>query len=142
MGGGMKTIGNMSALDVRSTSRMKFRGFLTQSMECRTTAPTAVQRWMVMEMAKYADIEPFYDWLTELIRLDTSDYPDHNTLMFYEILDELDSLTEVVRCKDCKNWMYEYDDVGLCVTDVPDVDGVQRHACDFCSYGERKDNDN
>ena len=45
---------------------------------------------------------------------------------------------EVVRCKDCENWMYEYDDVGLCVTDVPDIDGVQRHACDFCSYGERK----
>ena len=48
----------------------------------------------------------------------------------------------VVRCKDCENWMYEYDDVGLCVTDVPDVEGVQRYACDFCSYGERKDNGN
>ena len=46
----------------------------------------------------------------------------------------------VVRCKDCTQWMYEYDDVGLCVTDVPDVDGVQRRADDFCSYGERKDN--
>ena len=45
---------------------------------------------------------------------------------------------EVVRCKDCTQWMYEYDDVGLCVTDVPDIDGVQRRACDFCSYGERK----
>ena len=44
----------------------------------------------------------------------------------------------VVRCKDCKCWMYEYDDVGLCVTDVPDIDGVQRLACDFCSYGERR----
>ena len=48
---------------------------------------------------------------------------------------------EVVRCKDCKHWMYEYDDVGLCVTDVPDIDGVQRRANDFCSYGERKDNE-
>ena len=46
---------------------------------------------------------------------------------------------EVVRCKDCKHWCYEYDDVGLCVTDVPDIDGVQRLADDFCSYGERKD---
>ena len=44
----------------------------------------------------------------------------------------------VVRCKDCKHWMYEYDDVGLCVTDVPDIEGVQRLACDFCSYGERR----
>ena len=45
---------------------------------------------------------------------------------------------ELVLCKECKNWMYEYDDVGLCVTDVPDIDGVQRLASDFCSYGERK----
>jgi hypothetical protein len=44
----------------------------------------------------------------------------------------------VVRCKDCKYWWYEYDNVGLCVTDVPDIDGVQRLAFDFCSYGERK----
>ena len=48
----------------------------------------------------------------------------------------------VVRCKDCTNWMYEYDDVGLCVADVPDVDGVQRMAYDFCSYAERKGDGN
>ena len=46
----------------------------------------------------------------------------------------------VVRCKDCEYWMYEYDDVGLCAVDVPDVDGVERHASDFCSHGERKEN--
>lgn len=46
-------------------------------------------------------------------------------------------VTIPVRCKDCKHWCYEYDDVGLCVTDVPDIDGVQRLADDFCSYGER-----
>lgn len=44
----------------------------------------------------------------------------------------------VVRCKDCKHWMYEYDDVGLCVADVPDIDGVERTAFNFCSIGERK----
>lgn len=46
---------------------------------------------------------------------------------------------EVVRCKDCKNWCYEYDNVGLCTTDVPDIDGVQRYDVDFCSYGRRKE---
>ena len=51
-------------------------------------------------------------------------------------------VTIPVRCKDCKCWCYEYDDVGLCVTDVPDIDGVQRLADDFCSYGERKGNGN
>ena len=45
---------------------------------------------------------------------------------------------EVVRCRDCKNWMYKYDNVGLCVTDVPDIDGVQRLDIDFCSLGEKK----
>ena len=49
---------------------------------------------------------------------------------------------EVVRCKDCKNWMYEYCDVGLCVTDAPDIDGVQRRADDFCAYGERRTDGN
>ena len=44
---------------------------------------------------------------------------------------------EVIRCKDCKQWMYECDDIGLCVADVPDIDGVQRYADDFCSYGEK-----
>ena len=57
---------------------------------------------------------------------------------FYEHMDSYDGYARVVRCKDCKNWMYEYDDVGLCVTDVPDIDGVQRLAQDFCSYGERR----
>ena len=42
----------------------------------------------------------------------------------------------VIRCKDCKHWMYEYDDVGLCVADVPDIDGVERTAFNFCSIGE------
>lgn len=44
----------------------------------------------------------------------------------------------VVRCKDCKHWMFEYDDVGLCAADVPDIDGVERTALNFCSIGERR----
>ena len=47
---------------------------------------------------------------------------------------------EVIRCHNCKNWMYECEDIGLCVADVPDIDGVQRYANDFCSYGERREN--
>ena len=47
---------------------------------------------------------------------------------------------EVVRCKDCRHWMYEYDDVGLCCADVPDIDGVERTALNFCSIGEREEN--
>lgn len=90
-------------------------------------------------MAKYADIEPFYDWLVELMRMDTSDYPDHQTLMLYEILDELDSLPELVRCKDCK-----YQGRASCPTYYEDrrtyrdcwaLDGDN----DFCSDGVRRE---
>ena len=44
----------------------------------------------------------------------------------------------IIRCKDCKLWMYINDDVGLCVVDVPDIEGVVREAHSFCNYGERK----
>lgn len=52
--------------------------------------------------------------------------------------EQLEKRVEVVRCRECKHWMYMNDDVGLCVTDVPDIDGVVRAADDFCSYGERR----
>ena len=44
----------------------------------------------------------------------------------------------VVRCRECK-WWHEDDDVGHC--DNPD--GLDNYAKpdDFCSYGERKDDD-
>lgn len=45
---------------------------------------------------------------------------------------------EVVRCGECEHWMYINDDVGLCVVDVPDIDGVVRNADFFCKYGERR----
>ena len=95
-----------------------------------------------MGMAKFADIEPFYDWLVELMRMDTSSYPDHETLMFYEIIDKLDSLPEVVRCKDCRKCRI-YDDV---------ITGQKQYECSlwhgatrevsadsFCDAGERRE---
>ena len=47
-------------------------------------------------------------------------------------------VVEVVRCKDCKHW-HEDDDIGHC--DNPD--GLDNYAepNDFCSYGERKNDD-
>ena len=47
---------------------------------------------------------------------------------------------EVVRCKDCVNYCgFEHCKNGIC-----DVDSISKRAVypnDFCSYGERKDND-
>ena len=57
-----------------------------------------------------------------------------------EVLEDCETVdaVPVVRCKDCEYWMYEFDEVGLCVVDAPDTDGVERLTFDFCSCGERK----
>lgn len=52
--------------------------------------------------------------------------------------EQLAKRVEVVRCRGSKHWMYMNDGVGLCVTDVPDIDGVVRAAGEFCSRGERR----
>ena len=75
----------------------------------------------------------------------------YSTYMSYEIMDSVeDSIVEeelapVVRCKDCKHWSY--------------AQSLNRHECnifngaynfigyptksnDFCSYGERREEDN
>jgi hypothetical protein len=42
----------------------------------------------------------------------------------------------IVRCKDCKYWDYEVDnDVGFCVR----TEDCDWNADDFCSRGERRD---
>ena len=87
-------------------------------------------------MAKYADITPFYEWLEDLMRLDTSNHPDHNTLMFYEIMDELDSLPEMVRCKDRK-----YRKKKVCGNPTAGMwVGVELTENDYRFHGERRDN--
>ena len=47
-------------------------------------------------------------------------------------------IVEVVRCKDCKHWRND-DGSGFCTN----PDGIDNYAMydDFCSYGERKDNE-
>lgn len=98
-------------------------------------------------MPKYADITPFYEWLEDLMRLDTSSHPDHNTLMFYEIFDELDSLPELVRCKDCKHsklpsaLTQKYGLPGTLVCNNPNSPCNHRHTLGdgYCPYGVRKD---
>ena len=88
-----------------------------------TTAPTAVQRWMVMGMARgLAD---------GLLRLCNGTWKDLDG-------DAVD-IEEVVRCEDCKyrvldtvngeDWCNHT--LGLC---------GEVYATDFCCHGERKDN--
>ena len=44
---------------------------------------------------------------------------------------------EVVRCKDCKNYFYSSVSMGMRCR----LDGTEWGKDDFCSCGERKDND-
>jgi hypothetical protein len=101
---------------------------------------------MVMGMARLIDADLLLQWVERLeaynmgrescLRKPKGLTPEGVRHMI-DAMPEVDAVP-VVRCKDCEYWMYEYDDIGLCVTDVPDIDGVQRLACDFCSYGERR----
>jgi hypothetical protein len=100
---------------------------------------------MVMGMAKYADITPFYEWLDWLEKESNTPYAEYETLMFYEIRDKLDDLQEVVLCKDCKHCRTASWDEKFCTR--KQLDGVYAELSnlrddDFCSYGERKYNEN
>ena len=62
-----------------------------------------------------------------------------------ELLEDCDTVdaVEVVRCKDCKHW---YEPEGVCLKIYSDgavspYAWQYRNADDFCSYGERKDNE-
>jgi len=100
-------------------------------------------------MAKYADITPFYEWLDWLKKESNTKCPDYQTLMFYEIVDKLDSLPEVVRCEDCKHRgedvhcpmcfeeAIEWDDDGY--TEVDYVLHDRTTDDGFCDRGERRE---
>ena len=88
-----------------------------------TTAPTAVQRWMVMGMASCRNcIHSGFCYLTIWDEGTPCEFVDKRNLV------------EVVRCKDCK---YQNKD-GDC--DIHDT-WFTRKPDSFCCYGERKDND-
>ena len=45
---------------------------------------------------------------------------------------------DLVRCEDCEYWRREFENVGLCTVDAPDIEGVERLENDFCRYAERR----
>ena len=94
-----------------------------------TTAPTAVQRWMVMEMRE------------KLIKiLSVPIYPhelaDPTEVVADYLLDN--DVVPVVRCKDCRHCDPENHH---CDHPMGTTVLVPRKMADFCSYGERKDNE-
>lgn len=65
----------------------------------------------------------------------------HEDYVEQRVVDKMPTIdaVEVVRCKDCEHWREE-DDIGYCENPY----GLDNYArpYDFCSYGERKANDN
>ena len=95
---------------------------------------TAVQRWMVMGMARLIDA----DALEDSLGISDMDIYAKESIREAPTIDAV----PVVRCKDCKSW----EQYNAC-------DGTKPHRCmnhdsifykrtkadDFCSYGERKE---
>lgn len=63
-------------------------------------------------------------------------YEDPESGEIFEAI--IKSAEPIVRCKDCKYWDYEVDnDVGFCAR----TEDSDWNADDFCSRGEKKDED-
>ena len=103
-----------------------------------TTAPTAVQRWMVMGMANKCDSctqkcpQSERAHQAALGRM-------YATNEFIALLKKVESgeLVEVVRCKDCKHRAIGDN---VCIHPNRIGDGyIEVKDNDFCSYGERRE---
>ena len=128
------------------------------------TAPTAVQRWMVMGMADFCENCKYRQFLTRAydIRIDDKDCDKVNThfcekmrkretvviidagcadkTMYHKGFQDGYESVNIVRCKDCKKYRTD-----ACAMSYMDRDENMPHCwarkTDFCSQGERKDND-
>ena len=101
----------------------------------QTTAPTAVQRWMVMGM----------DDELEFVCEKCVHYEvcDRSSRMIWARLSKEKVCTdfmEVVRCKDCKHWLHDFpgctDAIGRC-----EWANYMVGCNGYCVYGERKTDD-
>ena len=159
MGGGKsetRTFGNVPSV----------KGVFHTHILVFTTAPTAVQRWMVMGM-RLIDA----DELKKRILVERGKIPltcpgasyefyiskpyQHGNSMRGGIRKALRCMEQcktvdavsVVRCKDCKHWCDSWvapdgkHTHGECHMEDADDVIVGRWGDDFCSYGERKDNE-
>ena len=101
----------------------------------QTTAPTAVQRWMVMGMSE------------RCLHNEVCKYGEKRSNGMYcteEKCKQFKNITkyvEVVRCKDCKHFVQnEPYDPCECMKWTVKWGVANVNPDDFCSYGERKDN--
>ena len=109
---------------------------------CSTTAPTAVQRWMVIGMARLIDADALLDYFRN----------EHHESEVIEAVKDAPTIdaVPVVRCKDCKHYKstlfcnfhkHRVEKIGTCTRYSFGWGPSMAKPGDFCSYGERKDND-
>ena len=94
-------------------------------------------------MSKYIDLELALNELLRLYEEDVDAYGVEIPETFdyrraREALSDLPTI-DIVRCKDCNHW---FDDSSKCTKWTTDTyEQAQTNADDFCSYGERSDNE-
>jgi hypothetical protein len=125
-----------------------------------TTAPTAVQRWMEVLTMYESPIQLYMtDIQTQLVKRQEEHIlkavqsvavgVDHDELFRALKYDReqyekgyADARASIVRCKDCKHNEDCIRRIQLWGRNsVLELNTIEYHPIDFCSYGERKDND-
>lgn len=107
---------------------------------CRNTAPDVARKWMEgMAMADEYILRSIA--IAKLTALEVTD-PFATIADAKRVLADMAAadVAPVVRCKDCKYGDYDSKPDGAMVC-LRTKDGFWRKETDFCSYGERKDND-
>ena len=94
-------------------------------------------------MSRYIDADAFESILLE--EYDKAvDVEQHTLKMIFEMLSAQPTadVVEVIRCEHCLHWDDEKD--GIYVGNLYhccDYDGEYKDPCDFCSYAERREDD-
>lgn len=98
-------------------------------------APTAEQRWMVMGMAEYIERSKIFSLWRSM--------PAPASVTSLSAAIHQTPAIEIVRCKDCARYEETCPGYGYCYhwDYEQGMSPNQVESDDFCSYGERKDNE-
>ena len=143
MGGGLKRLYQMDMSKRQADLESNVLYAAGQMLAVITTAPTAVQRWMVMGMSRYIEqgkpiFIPFEHGISitdsqlhlrmyKTVEMFKRHFPKNTK---YDVLCEY---APIVRCKDCDWYDLECESCNFW--------GGVRHPEHFCGEGERKDNE-
>lgn len=137
--------GNQKSLGVKIVGGVK-KNTTVLIKPCTGGAETGTGRLMQMGFAIWQKGEPMSDLISRQAAIDAFyKYPNvkWTTLDVLEYINDLPSAQPVIRCKDCKWFRKEYGwnciEYTVCVVS-PTHHPIRREE-DFCSYAERKEQD-